>query len=194
MLAEDKLFATLDPTSRALSLPDGREVLLIDTVGLVRRLPHQLVEAFKSTLEEAVNADLLWCVCDASSDETDEQVAVTRHLMEELGVGDKPMLVLLNKCDLISEAPLLFGERTVLLSAKTGFGFGDLLQKTAAALAPTHRRLRLLIPYDRSGLVNEIMAGGRVFSQEYAPEGTKLDALVDVKILHKVAEFALHGE
>lgn len=193
MLVEDKLFATLDPTSRALSLPDGREVLLIDTVGLVRRLPHQLVEAFKSTLEEAANADLLWCVCDASSDETDEQVAVTRRLMEELGVGDKPMLVLLNKCDLISEAPLLFGERTVLLSAKTGFGFDDLLQKTAAALAPTHRRLRLLIPYDRSGLVNEIMAGGKVFSQEYTPEGTSLDALVDVRILHKVAEFALHG-
>ena len=194
VLVEDKLFATLDPTSRALSLPDGREVLLIDTVGLVRRLPHQLVEAFKSTLEEAANADLLWCVCDASSDETDEQVAVTRRLMEELGVGDKPMLVLLNKCDLISEAPLLFGERTVLLSAKTGFGFDDLLQKTAAALAPTHRRLRLLIPYDRSGLVNEIMAGGKVFSQEYTPEGTSLDALVDVRILHKVAEFALHGE
>lgn len=83
VLVEDKLFATLDPTSRALSLPDGREVLLIDTVGLVRRLPHQLVEAFKSTLEEAANADLLWCVCDASSDETDEQVAVTRRLMEE---------------------------------------------------------------------------------------------------------------
>lgn len=194
VLVEDKLFATLDPTSRALSLPDGREVLLIDTVGLVRRLPYQLVEAFKSTLEEAANADLLWCVCDASSDETDEQVAVTRRLMEELGVGDKPMLVLLNKCDLISEAPLLFGERTVLLSAKTGFGFDDLLQKTAAALAPTHRRLRLLIPYDRSGLVNEIMAGGKVFSQEYTPEGTSLDALVDVRILHKVAEFALHGE
>lgn len=147
-----------------------------------------------SALVEAVNADLLWCVCDASSDETDEQVAVTRRLMEELGVGDKPMLVLLNKCDLISEAPLLFGERTVLLSAKTGFGFDDLLQKTAAALAPTHRRLRLLIPYDRSGLVNEIMAGGKVFSQEYTPEGTSLDALVDVRILHKVAEFVLHGE
>lgn len=192
VLAEDKLFATLDPTSRALTLPDGREVLLIDTVGLVRRLPHQLVEAFKSTLEEAANADLLWCVCDASSDETDEQVAVTRRLMEELGIGDKPMLVLLNKCDLIAEAPLIFGERTVLLSAKTGFGFDDLLQKTAAALAPTHQRLRLLIPYDRLGLINEIMAGGKVFSQEYAPEGTLLDALVDIKILHKVAEFAAH--
>ena len=190
VLAEDKLFATLDPTSRALSLPDGRSVMLVDTVGLVRRLPHQLVEAFKSTLEEAANADLLWCVCDVSSDEADEQIQVTKQLMQELGVQDTPVLTVLNKCDRIARVPLPVNDLTALISAKTGFGFDELLRKTAKALAPTHNRLKLLIPYDKTGLINEILRDGKVFSQEYAEDGTVLDALVDVKILHKVAQYA----
>ncbi|MGI5967361.1 MULTISPECIES: GTPase HflX [Anaerotruncus] len=190
VLAEDKLFATLDPTSRALSLPDGRSVMLVDTVGLVRRLPHQLVEAFKSTLEEAANADLLWCVCDVSSDEADEQIQVTKQLMQELGVQDTPVLTVLNKCDRIARVPLPVNDLTALISAKTGFGFDELLRKTAKALAPTHKRLKLLIPYDKTGLINEILRDGKVFSQEYAEDGTVLDALVDVKILHKVAQYA----
>lgn len=168
VLAEDKLFATLDPTSRALSLPDGRSVMLVDTVGLVRRLPHQLVEAFKSTLEEAANADLLWCVCDVSSDEADEQIQVTKQLMQELGVQDTPVLTVLNKCDRIARVPLPVNDLTALISAKTGFGFDELLRKTAKALAPTHKRLKLLIPYDKTGLINEILRDGKVFSQEYA--------------------------
>ena len=130
VLAEDKLFATLDPTSRALTLPDGRSVMLIDTVGLVRRLPHQLVEAFQSTLEEAAGADLLWCVCDAASDEMAEQVDVTRQLMRELGAQDIPMLVILNKCDLVADVPRALNQQTALISARTGFGFDMLLQKT----------------------------------------------------------------
>ena len=103
VLAENKLFATLDPTARALLLPDGRSVMLIDTVGLVRRLPHNLVEAFKSTLEEAASADVLLCVCDASSPEMDEQIEVTTSLLAELGAADTPMIKVLNKCDLIYE-------------------------------------------------------------------------------------------
>ncbi len=191
VLAEDKLFATLDPTSRALTLPDGRQVMLIDTVGLVRRLPHHLVEAFKSTLEEAAGADLLWCVCDISSDETEEQIAVTRDLMRELGVEDTPMLAVLNKCDRIAESPLPLNSMTAVISAKTGFGFDALLKKTADALKPTHRRMRLLIPYDKTGLINEITGLGKVFAQEYVEAGTKIDALVDLKILYKVEGFAI---
>lgn len=191
VLAEDKLFATLDPTSRALTLPDGRQVMLIDTVGLVRRLPHHLVEAFKSTLEEAAGADLLWCVCDISSDETEEQIAVTRDLMRELGVEDTPMLAVLNKCDRIAETPLPLNSMTAVISAKTGFGFDALLKKTADALKPTHRRMRLLIPYDKTGLINEITELGKVFAQEYVEAGTKIDALVDLKILYKVEGFAI---
>ncbi|MEM1485237.1 GTPase HflX [Oscillospiraceae bacterium PP1C4] len=189
VLAEDKLFATLDPTARALTLPDGRSVMLIDTVGLVRRLPHHLVEAFKSTLEEAANADLLWDVCDISSDEANEQIAVTKQLMTELGVEDTPMLTVLNKCDLIAETPLAINGMTTLISAKTGLGFDDLLEKTVKALNPTHKRLNLLIPYDKTGLINEIMADGKVFSQEYTENGTKIDALVEVKILHKCMDY-----
>jgi len=191
VLAEDKLFATLDPTSRALILPDGRQVMLIDTVGLVRRLPHHLVEAFKSTLEEAAGADLLWCICDISSDETEEQIAVTRDLMRELGVEDTPMLAVLNKCDRIAETPLPLNSMTAVISAKTGFGFDALLKKTADALKPTHRRMRLLIPYDKTGLINEITELGKVFAQEYVEAGTKIDALVDLKILYKVEGFAI---
>lgn len=191
VLAEDKLFATLDPTSRALTLPDGRSVMLVDTVGLVRRLPHQLVEAFKSTLEEAANADLLWCVCDISSDETDEQIVVTRQLMNELGVEDTPMLTVLNKCDRIAQAPMPINEMTAVISARTGFGFQQLLEKTAKALNPTHQRLQLVLPYDKTGLINEIMRDGKVFSQEYTENGTLVDALVDIKILHKVAEYTV---
>lgn len=189
VLAEDKLFATLDPTARGLELPDGRLVMLIDTVGLVRRLPHQLVEAFKSTLEEAASADLLWNVCDISSGEVDEQISVTRKLMEELGVGHLPMLTVLNKCDRVGETPLPINGHTAVISAKTGFGLEELLEKTAKLLAPTHRRLRLCIPYAQSGLINEILREGKLFSQEYVPEGTLVDALVDVKLLYKVADY-----
>ena len=189
VLAEDKLFATLDPTARALSLPDGRSVLLVDTVGLVRRLPHHLVEAFKSTLEEAANADLLWCVCDAASEETREQIEVTRDLMRQLGVEDTPMLTVLNKCDKIAEPPLPLNGMTALISAKTGFGFEPLLQKTAAALTPTHQRLSLLLPYDKTGLIHEILQNGKVYTQEHEAEGTRVDALVEIKILHKVERY-----
>ena len=191
VLAQDKLFATLDPTSRALQLPDGRSVMLVDTVGFVRRLPHHLVEAFKSTLEEAVSADLLWCVCDISADEADEQIAVTRKLMQELGVQDTPMLTVLNKCDRVSEAPLAISDSTAIISAKTGFGIDALLHKTAKALTPSQHRLSLLIPYEKTGLINEILEKGKVFSQEYVEEGTKIDALVENKILYKVAQYKI---
>lgn len=191
VLAENRLFATLDPTSRALELPDGRAVLLIDTVGFVRRLPHQLVEAFHSTLEEAADADLVWCVCDASSEEAEEQAAVARKLMGELGVS-APVLTVLNKCDIAPSVPGGFlGKNTVRISAKTRYGLDELLRTTAQMLPPAHQRMELLIPYGDTGFISEIMRDGRIFSTDYQPEGTRVDALVDRRLLGKAAPYAI---
>lgn len=189
VLSENKLFATLDPTSRALALPDGREVMLIDTVGLVRRLPHHLVEAFKSTLEEAVNADLLLNVCDISSPEAEEQVAVTNELLKELGVERTPILTVFNKCDKIDIPPFDVGEQSVLISAKTGFGMEELLRKIAKLLPPSQRQMNLLIPYSEGGLVNEIRRDGKVLSEEYVDSGIRLDAMVDYKLIGRMEQY-----
>ena len=137
VLAEDKLFATLDPTARALRLPDGRQVLLIDTVGLVRRLPHHLVDAFRSTLEEAARADVLLNLCDASSPEAAEHLRVTRELLASLGCIDRPILTVFNKCDRLPGSEILLpGEdrQSLRISARTGEGLPALLEAVAAAL------------------------------------------------------------
>lgn len=189
VLAEDKLFATLDPTARALELPDGRSVMLVDTVGLIRRLPHHLVEAFKSTLEEAAQADLILNVCDVSSPDMDEQVRVTRELLESLGAGGTPVVTVLNKCDLLAEEPLAMDRRSVLVSARTGKGFDRLLEAVSRELAQTQVRLRLLLPYGQGALSAEIREEGRVFSEEYTAEGILMDALVEKRILYKVLPY-----
>lgn len=191
VLAEDKLFATLDPTARALTLPDGRSVMLIDTVGLVRRLPHHLVEAFKSTLEEALFADLLLNVCDISNPEYAVQIEVTNNLLESLGAGDTPVLTVLNKADRNPEPPLAAGKNTVVISAKTGQGLEELLEKVAALLEPSQKRMRLLIPYDKGALIAKIREDGKIFSQEYKENGTELDALVDKKLFRSVGPYLL---
>ena len=189
VLAEDKLFATLDPTARALELPDGRSVMLVDTVGLVRRLPHHLVEAFRSTLEEVLYADLLLNVCDISSPEASEQISVTDSILKDLGVENTPVLSVLNKCDAIAEIPLTMGDKTILTSAKTGFGLDELPAKIAQMLAPTQRRMSLLIPYANGALIAELRIDGKVFTEDYVENGIALDALVDHKLIHKVAQF-----
>ncbi len=201
VLAEDKLFATLDPTSRGLSLPDGRTVMLIDTVGLVRRLPHQLVEAFHSTLEEALEADLLLNVCDVSSPEVQEQVSVTEDVIRELrerakgpnaeAFAETPVLTVLNKCDLIEECPIPVNGRVALISAKTGFGFDALLEKISALLEKTQRRLQLEIPFEKGALLGLIRQEGKVFSEEYTEKGTRVDALVDRRVLAQVEPYIL---
>lgn len=189
VLAEDKLFATLDPTSRAIILPSGRSVMLIDTVGLIRRLPHHLVEAFKSTLEEAANADVILNVCDASSNEIDEQIEVTKQLLESLSAGDIPLVTIFNKCDKLEEMPASLYENTVYISAKTGFGFDDLLKAIEKALKPTHKRIKILLPYNETSLLNEIRRDGKVFSEEYTNDGTLADVLADIKLLHKLNNY-----
>lgn len=190
VLAEDKLFATLDPTARALELPDGRSVMLIDTVGLVHRLPHHLVEAFKSTLEETVHADLLLNVCDIASPEAKEQTTVTTSLLKELGVSDTPVLTVLNKCDKLDSFPD-DTTGTVLISAKTGYGFDALLAKIAQMLPPTQRRMQLLVPYDQTALIAEIRRDGKIFSEKFVEGGTELDALVDHKILYRAEPYQI---
>ena len=189
VLSEDKLFATLDPTARSLELPDGRSIMLVDTVGFVRRLPHHLVEAFKSTLEETVQADLLLNVCDISSGEADSQTEVTRDLLESLGADKIPMLNVLNKCDLIEgPLPICTGD-CALVSAKTGEGIDEMLAKISKMLAPTQIRMTVLIPYSEGGFLGEIRASGKVFSEEYTPDGVLADALIDIKLLPRAQKY-----
>ena len=180
VLAEDKLFATLDPTARSLALPDGRTVMLIDTVGLVRRLPHQLVEAFHSTLEEAANADLILSVCDITSPELLEQRAVTERLLEELGVEGTPVITVLNKCDAAAPSAAAEPYRScVRISAKTGYGLPALLQSIAEALPPARIRCRLCLPYTEGGLLHRLEQQGQIFCREYTAEGVLLEADVE---------------
>ena len=195
VLAENKLFATLETTSRAIELPDGRSVTLIDTVGLIRRLPHQLVEAFKSTLEEAASADVIIHVCDASADDCEEQAKVTLELLKELGCEGIPVVTVFNKCDKVPYINELdtSGE-AVKISAKNGTGIDSLLAAIHKALPENSVRCRLLLPFDKAGLVNTIRQEGRIFSEDYTAEGIVLDALVDIKVYHLVESYKMKNE
>lgn len=186
VLAENKLFATLDPTSRALTLPDGRTVMLIDTVGLVRRLPHQLVDAFRSTLEEAANATVILNLCDASDECCTEHLNVTMNLLAALGCADKPIISVLNKCDLCGGSFVLPTQgEFVMISAKTGEGLGNLLAKIQLSLPPTRRKAELLIPYNEGGLVSYIREEGVLIKEDYRADGIYVKAVVDIQFLDK---------
>lgn len=186
VLAENKLFATLDPTSRALTLPDGRTVMLIDTVGLVRRLPHQLVDAFRSTLEEAANATVILNLCDASDECCTEHLNVTMNLLAALGCADKPIISVLNKCDLCGGSFVLPAQgEFVMISAKTGEGLGNLLAKIQLSLPPTRRKAELLIPYNEGGLVSYIREEGVLIKEDYRADGIYVKAVVDIQFLDK---------
>ena len=190
VLAEDKLFATLDITSRALDLPDGRTLMLVDTVGLVRRLPHNLVEAFKSTLEEAANADIIINLIDISASDGYEQSEVTSKLLSELGCDGIPRVNVLNKADKLPEGTnIACDDSTVLISAKQGEGLDKLLECIAKNLPETAVRGRFVIPYDKTSLLNTIRIEGKIFSEEYTPEGTLIDALVDKKVFYLAEPF-----
>ena len=191
VLAENKLFATLETTSRAIELPDGRSLMLVDTVGLIRRLPHHLVEAFKSTLEEAANADVILHICDASAENCEEQAQVTLDLLSELGCDGIPVVTVFNKCDLLPEE-LAFAPETrnaVLISAKENRGMDQLLAALAKALPDPARRMRLLLPFSQGGLLNEIRSSGKLFSEEYTPDGVLVDAMVDVRLQKAAAPY-----
>ncbi|MBR1664413.1 MAG: GTPase HflX [Ruminococcus sp.] len=194
VLAENKLFATLETTSRAILLPDGRSVTLIDTVGLLRRLPHGLVEAFRSTLEEMSSADVIIHVTDVSDDDCREKAQAALTLLEELGCSGIPVVTVFNKCDLVGDidiSDITKNDSVVRMSAKNGDGVGQLLKAVTAALPETARRGKYLLPFDKAGLVNRIMEDGKVFSQEYTAEGIELDALVDITKLHLVEDYRI---
>jgi GTP-binding protein HflX len=190
VLAQDKLFATLDPTSRALKLPSGVTVMMIDTVGLVRRLPHHLVEAFRSTLEEAALSDIILNVCDASSDEARVHMQVTTDLLNSLGCGDTPIITVLNKCDLLREEsfPQEMGSY-VKISAKNGTGIDDLLKAVDDNLPVRVKRVSLLIPFADAGLVAEIRKNATLISEDYVAEGIKVEAILDEKLYSKAEKY-----
>ena len=195
VLAEDKLFATLDITSRSLELPDGRSVMLIDTVGLIRRLPHNLVEAFKSTLEEAASADIILNVQDLSSPEQEEQAEVTRKLLSELGCDGIPQINVMNKVDAALNPDTVFEDSlTVAISAKHHQGFERLLKCIAENLPETAKRMKLLIPYDKTSLIGKIRLEGKIFSEEYIENGTLIDALVDKKLISQAEQYKIKAD
>ena len=192
VLAEDKLFATLDPTSRALKLPNGVSVMLIDTVGLVRRLPHHLVEAFHSTLEEAALADMILNVCDASSPEAQVHLEVTRKLLADLGCTGRPVIPVMNKCDVVPsllDIPMI--GNAVRISAKTGEGIGDLLAAVEENLPVSLRRVCLLLPFDQAGLVAQIRKDHVLYQEEYRPDGIFVSALLDPVLYGRVREYEI---
>lgn len=192
VLAQDKLFATLDPTSRALKLPSGVSVMLIDTVGLVRRLPHHLVEAFKSTLEEAAQADIILNVCDASSEEAAIHLEVTQNLLESLGCSGSPIIPVLNKCDKVQgldDIPII--GKSVRISAKTGQGVERLLEVIDENLPVRMKKGRFLLPFDKVGLSAEVRRGGTLLSEKYTESGLEIEAIVDELIYEKLKNFEM---
>lgn len=188
VLAENKLFATLETTSRSILLPDGRSVMLIDTVGLISRLPHHLVEAFKSTLEEAANADVILHITDASSEYSEVERKVTLELLKDLGCEGIPFVTVLNKCDLLPDG-FNVPSGAVAISAKEKRGFDELLAAISSALPETARRMKLIIPFEEAGLLAKIREDGRIYSEEYICEGIKVDALVDIKLCQRAEKY-----
>ena len=182
VLAEDKLFATLDPTSRKLVLPSGMAVLLVDTVGFVSRLPHNLVEAFKSTLEEAAWSDVIIRVADAGDEQREEQLAVTDEVLDGLDCTDIPRLTVYNKCD--KPNTLSFDPDILLTSAKTGYGLDTLLQKLDELLSDRVHTIRVLLPYDKLGLAAPMRERGSVQMEEYREDGLYLEGIVKTEDLH----------
>ncbi len=192
VLCEDKLFATLDPTSRGLDLPDGRRVMLIDTVGLIRRLPHHLVEAFKSTLEEAANATVILNVCDASSEECSEHLRVTADLLNELGCLNKPIISVMNKCDLVPQiGDLPTVGKSVMISAVNGEGLDKLLEAIAAELPPTRRNAKILLPYSATSMVNRFRTEGKLLAEDYRGDGIYLEVIAEISLLDEVKDYII---
>ena len=196
VLAEDKLFATLDPTTRRVELPDGQPLLMTDTVGFVRNLPHRLVEAFKATLEEAILADFLVHVLDASSPEVFTFYETTVSVLEELGANDKPTILVLNKMDLvendeerIQELKAKFPGKVVFLSLFTGKGMEKLIEELCDMMVDRVARLNLRIPQARQDLVALLYRDAKILSTDYEGNDVLLTSIVPHSLRHKVKEF-----
>ena len=178
VLSADMLFATLDPTTRVCETEDGQEMLFTDTVGFIRKLPHHLVDAFRSTLEEARYADIILHVVDASAEEPEVAMAVVYETLAGLGIEDKPVITVYNKIDLAGDVIIkdLKAEKTVRISAKTGEGLDLLIKTIGEVLREGKYYLETVIPYDDAGRVAEIRRVGELLSEEYTPEGIAVKA------------------
>ena len=193
-MVADMLFATLDPTTRRIELPDGQPMLLTDTVGFVRNLPHRLVESFKSTLEESLLADFLIHVLDANEPQAETFFETTLGVLEELGAGEKPMLTVLNKIDRVEDPATLAALRerhpeSLEVSALTGAGLEALIQRFTQILADRVRRLRYRIPQSRGELLAQIHAEAKVISTEYEGNDVVVEALLGGALEGKLGGF-----
>src|SRR4051794_6957084 len=198
VLVEDALFATLDPTVRRSTTADGRIFTLTDTVGFVRHLPHDLVEAFASTLEESAEADLLLHVVDGSDPDPEGQIRAVHDVLAEIGAGKVPELIVINKADLASaEAIAALRARyrdAVVVSARTGQGLDDLRRTVEARLPRPEVEVRALIPYERGDLLNRIHQAGELLTTEHTPAGTLVVARVHADLAGELAEFERGSE
>lgn len=179
VLSEDKLFATLDPTTRSLALPDGETVLLTDTVGFIHKLPHHLIEAFRSTLEEAKYADLILHVADASDPALEEHLAVVYETLRDLDVGGKPILTLFNKCDLVPEGRIFrdpHADAVLRISARTGENLSEVLGEIRRIISENRVYYEKVVPYAKASLVQRIRQRGQLLSEEYREDGILVKA------------------
>jgi GTP-binding protein HflX len=197
VLAEDKLFATLDPTTRRLRLPSNQNVLLTDTVGFIRKLPHGLVEAFKATLEEVVQADLLMHVVDVSHPEAEDQIQSVDTVLRELGAEGKPTLMVFNKIDQLNgsrEMLTRFLERHphgVAISATTGEGIGALLAELGSQLRPTREFIELSVPHDQAGVIARLHEVGQVVERNYSGKTARFKARIPPHLREEFAPFVV---
>ncbi|MBQ9188242.1 MAG: GTPase HflX [Clostridia bacterium] len=185
VLAEDKLFATLDPVVRRVTLPNGTECLLSDTVGFINKLPHELVQAFHSTLEEVRDADLILHVVDSACPHYDIQMRVVEQVLTELGAGNTPLIEVYNKADREYAAPRK-RDGAVTISAKTGLGIETLLDKVETALNRTQTRVELVIPYDKFDAMNTVREIGTILSESYEADGNHVTAMLEADKLYKL--------
>lgn len=198
--AEDKLFATLDPAARQFVLPDGRDAMLIDTVGFIRKLPHDLVEAFKSTLEEAVYADLLLLVVDVSDEEAEEHIPVVEDILKGLGILNKPSILILNKIDRLRDslAVRLLSSKSPTgafeVSAKTGEGIGALLRGISDVLPVNEVEMEILVPFNEGALVSGLHNTAQVLEKEYSGDGVRLKVRVKTAYADKLREYSIVKE
>jgi GTP-binding protein HflX len=179
VLVEDKLFATLDPVVRKLPLPEGGECLLVDTVGFIRKLPHELVEAFRSTLEEALYADLLVVVSDLSSPEYRAQRETVLEVLNSLGAGGKPMVEALNKSDVTADIGEIEPPDAIVISAATGAGLDRLTAEIGKRVQKLRAKVELIVPYDKGAALSLLHKEGQILEEEYLPEGTRVVAMLD---------------
>lgn len=191
--AQDRLFDTLDPVSRRVKLPGGQEIIILDTVGFISNLPHQLVAAFKSTLEETLRATILIHVMDASVSYLNEHFSAVQSVLTELQMSDKTMINVLNKIDLLSSEPIMNRLITewsaVPISARSGFGIADLLAKLEFHLAPDLSRYQLFIPYNEASLLDFFYTRSRVLEKVDAAEGVILSIEIESKLITKYQKY-----